>query len=113
MMRSTCWILGVASLAAGVALAKLPPPTAAEQAELAEQKAKKAAEAQQQKEALARVQDRVVERYRQKHGGSSSSGGGQKTQAENMPKTTSAPPAGTGPRPTRPFSAEAHSAESK
>ena len=115
MLKSIGWILGIAAMAAGVALAKLPPPTAAEQAAAAEKKAKQAAEAQQQKEALARAQDRVVEHYRKEMGarGSSSAGSGQKTQAGDMPKTTSELPGGVGPEPTRPPSAEAHSGENK
>ncbi|HUF80766.1 MAG TPA: hypothetical protein VMN03_06495 [Burkholderiales bacterium] len=114
MLKSTCCLLGAVSLAAGVALAKLPPPTPAEQAAAAEKKAKQAAEAEQQKAALARAQDRVVEHYRKGTGagGSSSTGSGQ-TQAKDMPKTTSALPGGVGPEPTRPPSAEAHSGENK
>lgn len=57
-----CCVL--ASLSAGMAFAKLPPPTKKEIAEAAAAKAKAAAEAKKAAAALARAQDRVVAHYK-------------------------------------------------
>jgi hypothetical protein len=100
-------------LAAGAALAKLPPPTAEEQAAAAAKKAKEAEQLEKEKAALQRAQERTVQHYKKGKGASASSGSGQQTEAEKMPKTTSELPAGTGPKPERPQSAEAHSAPAK
>jgi hypothetical protein len=113
MLKPTVVLFGAVSLAAGVALAKLPPPTPEEQAAKAAAKEKQEQELQKQKEALQRAQDRVVQYYKKGKGASASSGSGQETRAEQMPKTTSEPENSVGPRPVRPFSAEAHSAPAK
>jgi hypothetical protein len=113
MRRLTSCILGAVFLAGGVAMAKLPPPTAEEQAALAAKKAKEDEQLKVEKALLERAQDRVAERYRKTKGASASSGSGQQTATELMPKTTAELPGGVGPKPERPQSAEAHSAPAK
>jgi hypothetical protein len=113
MLKPTIVLFGAVSLAAGVALAKMPAPTPEEQAAKAASKAKQEQELQKQKEALERAQDRVVQHYRKNKGASASSGSGQETRADQMPKTTSEPEKSVGPKPDRPVSAEAHSAPAK
>lgn len=113
MLKPTIVLFGAVSLAAGVALAKLPPPTAEEQAAKAASKAKQEEELKKQKEALERAQDRVVQHYKKGKGATASSGSGQQTRAETMPKTTSEPANSVGPKPDRPISGEAHSAPAK
>src|SRR5262245_14185309 len=101
-MRRTLVVLVSGALAwSGAAYGKLPPPSAEEQAAAA---AKKQAEAQQlekEKALLEKAQDRVVARYRKETPGRVASGGGR-TSDQNMPKTTSERPHGTGPDPVRP-----------
>ena len=113
MFKPTIVLFAAVSLAAGVALAKMPPPTPEEQAAKAASKAKQEQELKQQKEALERAQDRVVQHYKKGKGATASSGTGQQTQSETMPKTTSEPANSVGPKPDRPYSAEAHSAPAK
>lgn len=114
MMNWKALLLAGLAVAGGAALAKLPPPTPEEQKAAAEKKAAKAEQVRQQKEALERAQDRVVEHYRKSR---PSAGGAGKaapaTQAEDMPKTTSELPASTGPRPDQKPSAESHSGENR
>lgn len=52
----------------GAAFAKLPPPTEEQKAAAAAAKAKAAEAAKREAEALARAQDRVVERYKKEKG---------------------------------------------
>jgi uncharacterized membrane-anchored protein YhcB (DUF1043 family) len=113
MLKPTIILFSAVSLAAGVALAKLPAPTPDEQAAKAASKAKQEEELKKQKEALERAQDRTVQHYRKSKGVSASSGSGQQTRADQMPKTTSEPANSVGPKPDRPVSAEAHSAPAK
>jgi hypothetical protein len=115
MHKPTIALFGALCLAGGAALAKLPPPTPEEQAAKAASKAKQEQELKQQKEALERAQDRVVQHYRKSKGASASSGSGtgQQTQADQMPRPTSEPEGSVGPKPVRPFSAESHSAPAK
>jgi Flp pilus assembly protein TadB len=54
--------------AVGLAYAKLPAPSAEQQAMAADKKAKAAAGAKQAAEALAKAQDRVAERYKKEKG---------------------------------------------
>lgn len=66
--RITACAAGIVMLCmAGVASAKLPPPTAQEQAQAKEAAAKKAAAAAKQKQELAAVEDRIVAQYKEKH----------------------------------------------
>jgi hypothetical protein len=113
MHKPTTVLLAALMLAGGAALAKMPPPTPEEQAAKAASKAKQEEELQRQKAALERAQDRVAERYKREKGSSASAGTSQQTQADNMPRPTSEPAGGVGPKPARPFSAEAHSAPAK
>ena len=112
MRKLTIILLGGALIASANAFGKLPPPTAEEQAAAA---AKKAAEQQQlekEKALLEQAQDRIVARYRRESPAAPPRAGGA-TADQNMPKTTSERPRGTGPDPVRPQSAEAHSAPAK
>jgi hypothetical protein len=112
MRKITTVLLGAVFLAGGTALAKLPAPTPEQQAAAATKKAQEEEQLKKEKALLERAQDRVAERYK-KSGGSASAGSGQQTSSTNMPKTTSELPGGTGPKPERPISAEAHSAPAK
>lgn len=103
-----CIIAG-SLLASGVAIGKLPPPTPEEQAAAAAKKAKEKEQLEKEKVLLEKAQDRVAARYRKEHGAAR----GGKTSDQNMPKTTSELPKGVGPNPSRPQSAEAHSAPAK
>ena len=61
-------LLAVAvGLMAGTALARLPPPTAEDQAKAEKKKEDTKAEAERQKKETADVQDRIVRRYRSEH----------------------------------------------
>lgn len=60
--------LVLAALASGPLYAKLPPPTAEEQAKLEAAKAKAAADAEVEKQLLAKAQDRVAARYKEESG---------------------------------------------
>ncbi|HSD44684.1 MAG TPA: hypothetical protein VLD36_22820 [Burkholderiales bacterium] len=101
-----------AALWAGIAVAKLPPPTPAEQAAQQEKRAQEQAQLEQQKAALERVQDRVAERYRRENANAPASNGGGRVADTNMPYPTRAVrPAG--PHGGDKQSAEAHSAPAK
>lgn len=109
-------MVGALMLAGGMALAKMPPPTPEEQAEAAAKKAKQEQQLKEEKAALERAQDRVVQHYRKEmsaRGSSAGSGTAERTQTDQMPKTTGELPGGVGPKPTSPSSAEAHSAPAK
>lgn len=102
-------LLGGVVLISSAAFSKLPPPTPEEQAAAAQKKTQEALQLEKEKAQLERAQDRVAERYRKAHGGHAAG----KTSAQNMPKTTSELPGGTGPTPQRQQSGEAHSAPAK
>lgn len=67
-----CKTLGTAVLAcavgAGLACAKLPPPSDEAKAKAAEAKEKAADAGKKDAELLAKAQDRVAERYKREHG---------------------------------------------
>ena len=96
-------------LASNAAISKLPPPTPEEQAAAAQKKAQEAEQLEKEKAQLERAQNRVAQRY----GKPGSLKAANKTKDQNMPKTTSELPRGTGPTPQRPQSGEAHSAPAK
>jgi hypothetical protein len=102
-----CLLAGV-MLVSSAAFAKLPPPTPEEQAAAAAKKTREAGQLEKEKVLLERAQARIAKRYG--NVGAQATG---KTQAKDMPKTTSELPRGVGPTPTRPQSAEAHSAPAK
>ena len=108
MYKSVAVFIAGMLAGSGAAFGKLPPPSADEQAAAAARKAAEQAQLEKEKLLLEKAQDRVVARYR-------SAGGqtGGRTPDQNMPKTTSELPRGTGPNPARPQSAEAHSAPAK
>lgn len=64
MIRMLCLLIAMAS---AVAWAKLPPPTPEEAAKKQAATEKKAKDEDAAKEALAKVQDKVVQRYRATH----------------------------------------------
>lgn len=113
MRRPTTVLIGALLLACGAALAKLPAPTAQEQAAAASSKAKQEEQLKKEQADLERAQDRVVQHYKKSKGASAAGGSGQKTQQDQMPKTTSEPTGSVGPKPDRPVSGEAHSAPAK
>jgi hypothetical protein len=111
-MRKSVLVLLAGALVSGAAFGKLPPPSADEQAAAAAKKAAEQAQLEKEKLLLEKAQDRVVARYRSEAPARQAAGGGRATD-QNMPKTTSELPRGTGPNPGRPQSAEAHSAPAK
>ena len=112
-MRKSVFVLLAGALVSGAAYGKLPPPSAEEQAAAAAKKAAEQAQLEKEKMLLEKAQDRVVARYRSEGGSGRQAAGGGRTPDQNMPKTTSELPRGTGPTPIRPQSAEAHSAPAK
>ena len=112
MYKSVAVLVAGVLLGSGAAFGKLPPPSAEEQAAAATKKAAEQAQLEQEKALLEKAQDRVVARYRSESSTRQQAAGGR-TPDQNMPKTTSERPGGTGPDPVRPQSAEAHSAPAK
>jgi hypothetical protein len=78
-LRALCTAVLVVGLA-GVATAKLPPPTDAQKQAAAEKKEKAAAAAEKAKQELAQAQDRAVANYR------AHKGNGQATPAATAHK---------------------------
>jgi FtsP/CotA-like multicopper oxidase with cupredoxin domain len=103
------------SVAAGVAFAKLPPPTP-EQVQAAEAKKEQdKAVLEKEKEALEKAQDRVVQHYKRTKGATTASAarGGQ-TESTNIPDpAVRKAPGDAGPKGGTKQSAEAHSAPAK
>jgi len=112
MHKSIYLFPAIVLVTAGVALAKLPPPTPEEQAATVEKKKRQEEQLKVEKAQLEKAQDRVVRRYRQEHGGRPG-GTAQRTQEEDLPKTSGELPGGVGPKPSQPASGEAHSAPAK
>jgi hypothetical protein len=101
-------------VAAGVAFAKLPPPTP-EQVQAAEaKKEQEKANTEKEKQLLEKAQDRVVQHYKRTKGGAGASvaRAGQ-TEATNIPNPAVVPPGEAGPKGGTKQSAEAHSAPAK
>jgi hypothetical protein len=113
MRRVIHVMLSCAMLAAGVSLAKLPPPTPEDQAGAAAKKAKADEQVEKEKAALAAAQDRVVARYKKEGGRPGGYAGGGQTSEDKLPKTVKEGTGGVGPKPGMPQSAEAHSAHVK
>src|SRR5687767_1386826 len=109
------WIsAALMSVVAGVAIAKLPPPTP-EQVQAAETKKEEAkANAEKEKVLLEKAQERVVQHYKRTKG---SAGAGVKqtgqTETTNIPNAAVVPPGEAGPKGGTKQSAEAHSAPAK
>jgi TRAP-type C4-dicarboxylate transport system substrate-binding protein len=112
MLKSNTILIVSALVASSTAFGKLPPPSADEQAAAAAKKAAEQAQLETEKTLLEKAQDRVVARYRGESSTRQQAAGGR-TPDQNMPKTASERPGGTGPDPVRPQSAEAHSAPAK
>jgi hypothetical protein len=112
MRQSTAALLAGILVCSSAAFGKLPPPSAEEQAAAEAKKATEQAQLEKEKLLLEKAQDRVAARYRSEVPNRQAAAGGR-TQDQNMPKTTSELPRGTGPTPVRPQSAEAHSAPAK
>ena len=109
------WIAAaVMGVAAGVAFAKLPPPTP-EQVQAAEaKKEQEKANAEKEKQLLEKAYERVVQHYKRTKGagGTSTARGGQ-TETTNIPNLAVVPPGESGPKGGTKQSAEAHSAPAK
>ena len=112
-MHKAYGIAVVLSALAGVALAKLPPPTPEQQQAAAMKKEAEKAQLEKEKQLLERAQDRVAEYYKRNKGKGGGSGTAARTEDTNMPKTTQELPGQTGPQGERKQSAEAHSAPAK
>jgi len=120
-MRFAHYAFAVIALAGGLAAAKMPPPTPEEQAAAAAKKAQQEQQLNEEKAALERAQDRVVQHYRKEMkargssagAGTPASGSTAQSDTNQMPKTTKELPGGVGPKPSSPQSAEAHSAPAK
>jgi hypothetical protein len=114
-MRLHHWMMAMGLCAAtAVALAKLPPPTPEQEQAAAEKKAKQQAQLEQEKRALERAQDRVVEYYKRTKGSAkASTQAGGTVEDTNMPKTVRVLPGQAGPQGGREQSAEAHSTPAK
>jgi len=94
------------------ALAKLPAPTAQEQAAAQQNKAQEATQEAQQKKALDAAQDQVVQNYKNNGHGSpsqSSASSAASTDPATMPRKAVETPGEAGPHGGRTPSAEAHS----
>ena len=110
------WKYAVAALILGItlpAIGKLPPPTPEEQKAAEAKKAAKAKQEETAKAQLEKAQDRVVQRYRKESGNRAAGRQGERTNREDLPKTTKELPGSAGPQPDQPQSAEAHSGENK
>lgn len=109
------WIaVALLSVFAGVAVAKLPPPTP-EQVQAAEaKKEQEKANIEKEKVLLEKAQDRVVQHYKATKGavGATTARGGQ-TEATNIPNLAVVPAGESGPKGGTKQSAEAHSAPAK
>jgi len=103
-------LLALTAIAA-VAEAKLPPPTPEQVAAAEARHATEEARLKDQKAALERAQDRVVERYHREH--RASAGGSPRASDENMPKTARELDGQGTPQGGRQPSAESHSAPAK
>ena len=112
-MRFSVGIAIVISALAGVALAKLPPPTPEQVEAAAAKKEKEKAQLEQEKVLLEKAQDRVADAYKRTKGGSGSSKAVGKTEDTNMPKQTKELPGQGLPQGGKAQSAEAHSAPAK
>jgi transcription initiation factor TFIID subunit TAF12 len=106
-------VMMLMALSMAAAHAKLPAPTPEEQAAAAQKKAAQQAQLEKEKQQLEAAQDRVVQHYRKEKGGAPAAGGASRKDTDDMPKTAKELPAGVGPQPTQPQSAEAHSAPAK
>ena len=85
-----------AGLAAGVAVAKLPPPTPEEKAKLEKKAEEKKAETKKQEKELKDVQERVAQRYREDHPDKGTAlpaqAEAEKMQKSDVPKSGQQPP---------------------
>jgi len=109
-MKRAVVLLALTALAA-VVEAKLPPPTPEQVAAAEARHAAEEAQLKEQKAALERAQDRVVERYHREH--RASAAGSQRVSDENMPKNARELDGQGTPQGGRRPSAESHSAPAK
>ena len=108
-MRIAHGVALIMSALAGVAIAKLPPPTPEQQEAAAAKKQVDEAKLQKEKEDLERVQNRVVEYYKRTKGGSAGNKAAGPTEAGNMPRKAVEAAGTAGPTGGKNQSAEAHS----
>jgi hypothetical protein len=102
-------VLSLAGLAATPASARLPPPTAEEQAVLEAKAAREQEQLEREKEALLRAQDAVAARYRKER----ASRVAPALEDTNLPKNAIELPRDAGPDGRREPSAEAHGAPAR
>ena len=109
------WIaVAVLSIFAGVAAAKLPPPTPEQMQAGEAKKEQEKANAEKQKVLLEKAQDRVVQHYKRTKGGSgASTATGGRTETTNIPNAAVVPAGEAGPKGGTKHSAESHSAPAK
>lgn len=106
-------VIAALAVMSGYALAKLPPPSPEQLAAAQQKKAQEDVLLEKEKEALARVQDKVAEHYRRTHPGAPAAGTQQVTQAKDLPKAVKEGPGMAGPIGGRAQSAESHSGSAK
>jgi hypothetical protein len=106
MTKTILWPLLLA-LGTSTAAARLPPPTPEEQAALEQKTAREKTQLEAEQQALARVQDRVAERYGRNAAEKA------RTEEANLPKTATVLPRDAGPEGRREPSAEAHGASAR
>lgn len=110
MIRALCFLLAAL---AGVAVAKLPPPSPEQEQAGATKKQAEQAQLEKEKQQLEQAQDRVAEYYKRSKGKPLGSPTSARVADTNMPKTTRELPRDAGPQGGRQPSAEAHSAPAK
>lgn len=112
-MRITHLAALALSAVAGVALAKLPPLTPEQQEAAAQKKQVDAAKVEEEKAALEKAQNRVVEYYKKTKGGAGASTAAGKTEATNISHKAVEKAGTAGPGGGKNQSAEAHSTPAK
>ena len=112
-MRIAYGVALMMSALAGVAIAKLPPPTPEQQEAAAAKKQVDPATLEKEKEALERAQNRVVEYFKKTKGGSGPAQPTGKTEDTNVSRKAVEGPGAAAPRGGKNQSAEAHSTPAK
>lgn len=108
---SKLWIsAALMSVIAGVAIAKLPPPTPEQVQAAATKKEQETANAEKEKQLLEKAQERVVQHYKRTKGGAGATPTGR---TETVPNAAVVPAGEAGPKGGTKQSAEAHSAPAK
>ena len=110
---SKLWITAaLMSVVAGVAIAKLPPPTPEQVQAAATKKEQETASAEKEKQLLEKAQERVVQHYKRTKGGATA-GATPTGRTETISNAAVVPAGEAGPKGGTKQSAEAHSAPAK